>query len=211
MGIYELPVAVSWMLTVFLVVFITNAINLIDGIDGLASGLSGIAMIFYGFFFLAAGQWAYSMISFASLGTLVPFFYYNVFGNPARGSQELKRARNFMKSKRRKTDFERCTLSNFSMFFEQARQAVEGMGHLSQDFDTVSSCLCHGDLDQHHILIEEKSVAVIEYHKMHLGDQMRDLYHFVRKVMEKHEWDQELGLELLTAYEPPWWRWTGTR
>ena len=118
-----------------------------------------------------------------------------------RHSQELKRARNFMKSKRRKTDFERCALSNFSMFFEQARQAVEGMGHLSQDFDTVSSCLCHGDLDQHHILIEEKSVAVIEYHKMHLGDQMRDLYHFVRKVMEKHEWDQELGLELLTAYD----------
>ena len=87
LGIYELPVAVSWMLTVFLVVFITNAINLIDGIDGLASGLSGIAMIFYGFFFLAAGQWAYSMIAFASLGTLVPFFYYNVFGNPARGKK----------------------------------------------------------------------------------------------------------------------------
>lgn len=87
LGIYELPAVISWALTVFLVVFITNAINLIDGIDGLASGLSGIAMIFYGFFFLAAGQWVYSMISFASLGTLVPFFYYNVFGNPDRGKK----------------------------------------------------------------------------------------------------------------------------
>lgn len=74
-------------LTILIVVYVVNAINLIDGIDGLASGLSGIAMIFYGFFFLAAGQWAYSMISFASLGTLVPFFYYNVFGNPARGKK----------------------------------------------------------------------------------------------------------------------------
>lgn len=87
LGIYELPAIISWVLTVFLVVFITNAINLIDGIDGLASGLSGIAMIFYGFFFLASSQWVYSMISFATLGTLVPFFYYNVFGDPARGKK----------------------------------------------------------------------------------------------------------------------------
>lgn len=86
-GIYELPDIISWVLTVFLVVFITNAINLIDGIDGLASGLSGIAMIFYGMFFMTAGRWIYCMISFAALGTLVPFFYYNVFGNPARGKK----------------------------------------------------------------------------------------------------------------------------
>ena len=87
LGLYELPAVVSWALTVFLVVFITNAINLIDGIDGLASGLSAIAMIFYGMFFMTAGRWIYCMISFAALGTLVPFFYYNVFGNPARGKK----------------------------------------------------------------------------------------------------------------------------
>lgn len=87
LGIYDLPTFVSWSLTIFLVVFITNAINLIDGIDGLASGLSGIAMIFYGFFFMAANNWVYAMISFAALGTMVPFFYYNVFGNPAQGKK----------------------------------------------------------------------------------------------------------------------------
>lgn len=87
LGFYELNPILSWLLTVFLVVFITNAINLIDGIDGLASGLSGIAMIFYGMFFMTAGRWIYCMISFAALGTLVPFFYYNVFGNPARGKK----------------------------------------------------------------------------------------------------------------------------
>lgn len=37
LGIYELPALIAWPLTIFLVVFITNAINLIDGIDGLAS------------------------------------------------------------------------------------------------------------------------------------------------------------------------------
>lgn len=81
-GIYELPWPLAWGLTMLLVVYITNAINLIDGIDGLASGLSGIAMAFYGFAFLSAGYWIYALLAFAGLGTLVPFFYYNVFGNP---------------------------------------------------------------------------------------------------------------------------------
>lgn len=118
-----------------------------------------------------------------------------------RHSQELKRARNFMKSKGRKTDFERCALGSFSVFFAQAQEAVEGMSRLTGDSEDVAPSLCHGDLDQHHIIIEEKNVAVIEYHKLHLGDQMTDLYHFMRKVLEKHDWNQSLGLELLNAYD----------
>jgi len=83
LGIEEIPVVLSYALTVLLVVYIINAINFIDGIDGLASGLSGIAMAFYGITFIMAGRWVYAFVAFAGLGTLVPFFYYNVFGNPA--------------------------------------------------------------------------------------------------------------------------------
>ncbi|MBD5356198.1 MAG: undecaprenyl/decaprenyl-phosphate alpha-N-acetylglucosaminyl 1-phosphate transferase [Bacteroides sp.] len=80
----ELPQWVGFPLTVLVVVFITNAINLIDGIDGLASGLCGIAFLFYGIIFFILGHYFYAMISFATLGVLVPFFYYNVFGNAER-------------------------------------------------------------------------------------------------------------------------------
>ena len=47
----------------------------------------------------------------------------------------------------------------------------------------------------------EGYTAVIEFHKMHLGDQMEDLYHFVRKTMEKHNWDIRLGQEMFAAYD----------
>lgn len=77
----HMPLVVSVILTAVLTVFITNAINLIDGIDGLASGLSGIACAFYGFIFLNAGLPVYGLLAFATLGALVPFFYYNVFGD----------------------------------------------------------------------------------------------------------------------------------
>ena len=72
-------------LTVFATVFIINAINLIDGIDGLASGLCSIAFLFYGLTFIWFHRYFYAMLSFATLGVLVPFYYYNVFGNAERG------------------------------------------------------------------------------------------------------------------------------
>lgn len=80
-GIHELPRAVGWPLTVFVVVFVINAVNLIDGIDGLASGLSGVALFFYGVVFIGMGRYMYAMLAFVTLGALVSFFYYNVFGN----------------------------------------------------------------------------------------------------------------------------------
>ena len=39
MGIHEVPYWLGFIFTVFIIVFIDNAINLIDGIDGLAAGL----------------------------------------------------------------------------------------------------------------------------------------------------------------------------
>lgn len=85
-GIYSLSPFIGYPLTILVVVFITNAINLIDGIDGLAAGLSGIALLFYGVVFMQREQqFVYAMLAFAALGTLIPFFYYNVFGNAERG------------------------------------------------------------------------------------------------------------------------------
>jgi glycosyltransferase, group 4 family len=85
--IYNIPAWVGWPVTVLAVVFIINAINLIDGIDGLASGLCGVAMLFYGMIFLMAHEYIYAMLAFATLGVLVPFFYYNVFGDVNRGKK----------------------------------------------------------------------------------------------------------------------------
>jgi UDP-N-acetylmuramyl pentapeptide phosphotransferase/UDP-N-acetylglucosamine-1-phosphate transferase len=81
LGLHEVPWWVGYPLTILVVVFVINSINLIDGIDGLASGLTSIAMIIYGVTFIERGEYIYAMIAFAALGVLVPFFYYNVFGN----------------------------------------------------------------------------------------------------------------------------------
>lgn len=82
--IHALPSWLGWCISGFIVVYLVNAINLIDGIDGLASGLSGIALIYYGIVLTLAHEWMLALLAWAQLGTLVPFFYYNVFGNPKK-------------------------------------------------------------------------------------------------------------------------------
>ncbi len=79
--IHALPSWLAYPLTILIVVFIINATNLIDGIDGLCSGLCSIASLFYGITFFILHHYIYAMLAFATFGVLVPFFYYNVFGD----------------------------------------------------------------------------------------------------------------------------------
>lgn len=84
-GIYSVPVWVGVPFTVFIVVYITNAINLIDGIDGLASGLCCIVLSVLSVIFFLRGQYVYALLAICTLGILMPFWCYNVFGNANRG------------------------------------------------------------------------------------------------------------------------------
>ena len=84
-GIYSVPVWMGMPFTVFIVVYITNAINLIDGIDGLASGLCCIALSVLSVIFFLRGQYVYALLAICTLGIPMPFWCYNVFGNANRG------------------------------------------------------------------------------------------------------------------------------
>ncbi len=87
LGLHTLSPWLGYPLTVLVIVYIINAINLIDGIDGLASGLCSCTLLIYGITFFLLGEYFYSMLSFATLGVLIPFFYYNVYGNPEKGNK----------------------------------------------------------------------------------------------------------------------------
>lgn len=61
LGIYEVPACIGIPLTVFVIVFIDNAINLIDGIDGLAASLSMIALCGFVYCFMQYSLTAYEV------------------------------------------------------------------------------------------------------------------------------------------------------
>lgn len=85
--LHEIPAWIGMPLTVFVVVYVTNAINLIDGVDGLASGLCSISLFTLGMASAIKSQYLFSMVSFAMVGVLVPFWFYNVFGNAEKGKK----------------------------------------------------------------------------------------------------------------------------
>ncbi len=83
LGFHEIPNWIGVLVSIGLIMFTTNAINLIDGADGLASGISAVALLMYGIMFSIYGMWTYAGIAFITLGLLAPFFYYN-FWHPTR-------------------------------------------------------------------------------------------------------------------------------
>ena len=79
-GINEISYILSILLTVFVGIALINAFNLIDGIDGLAAAVTIIASFTFGVNFYLAGEKEYAILCAIIIGTLIPFFYYNVWG-----------------------------------------------------------------------------------------------------------------------------------
>ena len=84
-GIGEVPAWIGIPATILIIIFITNAINLIDGIDGLASGLSIISLITLTALLMTSSSYIYILLAVATLGIVLVFWFYNVFGNARKG------------------------------------------------------------------------------------------------------------------------------
>ena len=87
-GIHEIPFYIGCPLTVFIIVLIDNAINLIDGIDGLAAGLSMLALAgFLAYFNYYEVSNTSSILIAGMMGVLVAFLYFNLFGSTERNTK----------------------------------------------------------------------------------------------------------------------------
>jgi UDP-N-acetylmuramyl pentapeptide phosphotransferase/UDP-N-acetylglucosamine-1-phosphate transferase len=76
-GIGELPLWTSYGLTVFTLIVVTNAVNLIDGIDGLAGSFSLLVFGGYGCWFYSANDLATSIFCFGMVGAILGFLIFN--------------------------------------------------------------------------------------------------------------------------------------
>lgn len=68
--------------TLLWVVFITNAMNLLDNMDGLSGGVAAIAALFFLLFAAMSEQYLVGALAAALVGACVGFLFYNL--NPAR-------------------------------------------------------------------------------------------------------------------------------
>ncbi len=72
LGIFSYPI------TVMGVVFVTNAFNLMDGADGVAGSLVLLSIVGINIVEIFSGHYNFNILSLAILGSLVPYFYFNL-------------------------------------------------------------------------------------------------------------------------------------
>lgn len=82
LGIGQINEIASYGLTIFSIVVIINAYNLIDGVDGLAGSLGLLSTLVFGMFFLINDNFPYAALAFSFAGSLVAFLIFNFY--PAR-------------------------------------------------------------------------------------------------------------------------------
>jgi UDP-GlcNAc:undecaprenyl-phosphate GlcNAc-1-phosphate transferase len=81
-GIYTIPDFISIPFSIFIIIAITNSINLIDGIDTLAASIGLLCMSILGTWFYLTENIHYAILAFSMLGSLLGFYKFNF--SPAR-------------------------------------------------------------------------------------------------------------------------------
>ena len=76
-GVGELPLWLSVLLSVFVIIALINAFNLIDGIDGLAGSISVLSSLVFGYWFFVVGRIELAIIAFSLIGSVLAFLKFN--------------------------------------------------------------------------------------------------------------------------------------
>ncbi len=138
-----------------------------------------------------------------------------------RHNQEMKKIRKFIRRKSPSCSFEKEFLFSVEGFLEKGQEALEmlsGSGYEKLRARAwEKGTICHGEYNQHNVLILGRETAVVNFSHWGFDIQMADLYRFMRKILEKYNWDSELAEEMLECYgkeqpiSPEEWRYLQIR
>ena len=115
--------------------------------------------------------------------------------NMERHTKEIKKAANYMRGKKKKNEFEQIALGAVDTFFREADEASRNINskRFDERFDRMEQTneLVHGSYNYHNVFLDvgNGGNAVTNFEKCHNDCQVADLYQFLRKVMEKHDWN----------------------
>ena len=119
-------------------------------------------------------------------------------------NREMQRVRTYIRNKNRRTKFEYNILTGFEEYYSYAVDAYSALE--DSDYDVLREQaikdfhICHGSYNYHNVLLVDNGVAVVNFNHANVNLQLEDLYFFVRKVMEKHDWDVRLGSQIIDKY-----------
>lgn len=122
-----------------------------------------------------------------------------------RHTMQMRKVKRFVRKKQRKNPFEDKLLSSMDYYIAQGEAASEELK--KSDYELLrqeaweEGCICHGEYNQHNILILGEDAAAVNFEKWNFDTQMTDLYQYMRKIMEKHDWNPTVAERLLDSYQ----------
>lgn len=126
--------------------------------------------------------------------------------NMDRHTKELKKAANYMRGKKKKNEFEQIALGCMDMFYKEAQEALANI--MNDRFDDRfkrmedTGELIHGSFNYHNVFLgADGGSAVTNFERCHNNCQIIDLYQFLRKVLEKHNWDAGVAYRIVDEYD----------
>lgn len=126
-------------------------------------------------------------------------------GEVRKHNRELRKVRNYIHGKHKKNAFEMMFMQHFEVFMSQAQGVEQRLERWLAEIDEERLKemygICHGDYNQHNVLFVGKRTYLTNWEQACCDMQVVDVAHFLRKLMEKHNFNIGLATDMMRAYE----------
>lgn len=130
---------------------------------------------------------------------------FDLYEETARHNRMLRKIRKYVREQSAKTPFERFLLTEYDRFLNCASAVEERIKR--EDFKDFYQSVekqrsfIHGDYQYHNVLLCGTRRAVVNFERCRFDSRVGDLALFLRKIMEKYDWDTTFAKKLLQEYE----------
>ena len=120
-------------------------------------------------------------------------------------NNELKSVRKYIYNKKKKNSLEISIITYIDKYYEQGQYYLNKLKN--SDYGKLyakaieNKWVCFGNYNHHSVLINDDSIATINFDKFFYGVQIFDLYCLLRKAMEKNGWNTEMGISIIEEYD----------
>lgn len=128
-------------------------------------------------------------------------YAYREPGNFRRKTQEMKKIRSFISKRPTKNDFELLYIEAYDTFYRQAIDCQAMMDACDRTNIAGHIGYCHGTYNYHSVLFCSGYLATVNFDRFHVGYQLIDLYQFIRKVMEKNNYNFDMAVKIIEEYD----------
>ena len=114
-------------------------------------------------------------------------------------NRELRQVRNYIRSRKKKNAFEELFMKQYEQFQKKAVDVTDALRELEPEEERYG--FCHGDFNQHNVIFSRQGIAIVGMERFSYDIQIGDLANFIRKMMEKNNWNTGLGMDMIRAYD----------